>query len=87
MGKEVKTELSRADMEAIIARGESVMHGGQIHTSTATLPDEIDLAESEEDTAAAEAKIEAEEKALAAKKEKVAAKKAATAKDTGAKKK
>jgi hypothetical protein len=76
----VKTDLTRTEMEAVIASGGSVMHGGQIHTSAETLPDAIDLATTDEDAEAAEAAIAEEEKTLAAKKEKVAAKKSAAKK-------
>lgn len=71
-----KETLSRKDMEAVIAGGGSVMHGGQIHTSVATLPDAVDLAETDEEIAAAAADVEAEEQQVAAKKEKVANKSA-----------
>jgi hypothetical protein len=69
--KEVKTDLSRKDMERVIKGGGSVLYGGEIITSVKGLPDEADLAETDEQLAAAAAKIEEEEKTVAAKKAKV----------------
>jgi hypothetical protein len=72
--KEVKTKLSREDMQDVIKGGGSVLHGGEIITNADDLPDEIDLAETDEELAAATAKVEDEEKAVAVKKEKAASK-------------
>lgn len=51
--------LSRSEMEAIIAGGGSVLHGGRIITRVADLPSELDLAAGDpEREAAAAAELE-----------------------------
>jgi hypothetical protein len=52
MANKVKTDLSRAEMEAVIKGGGSVLHGGVVHTSSGTLP------EDEESLATAEKELE-----------------------------
>lgn len=69
--KEIKKTLSRAEMEAIIRGGGAIHHGGEIITSIADLPDDVDLAANEEDLEAAAAALEAEEDALFEKRRKL----------------
>lgn len=87
MAKEVKEKLSRADMEEVIKGGGSVMVDGQIITSVKGLPDDVDLAETEEEIAAAEEALAAQEQEVAAKKAKAKKKAAAKKATTGALKK
>jgi hypothetical protein len=74
MAKEVKTRLTRKDMENVIAGGGSVLHDGEIITKIKGLPDELDLAETPEELEEATANLDQEEKALATKKSKAASK-------------
>jgi hypothetical protein len=69
-----RTRLSRKDMENVIKVGGSVLHDGEIITKVDELPDEIDLAETDEELAAATEAIEQEEAKVASKKTKAAGK-------------
>jgi hypothetical protein len=57
----VKTDLTRAEMEAIIRGGGSIHHGGKLITKIAELPDDVDLAQSNDDLEAAAEQLEREE--------------------------
>lgn len=72
--KKVRTKLTRADMEDIIKGGGSVLHDGELITDLKSLPDEVDLAETDAELAEAEEKIAGEEEAVATKKTKAASK-------------
>lgn len=64
--------ISRAAMEQAIKDGGSVLHGGQIHTSVASLPDDAVLAAGDpEKTGAALDDIEGEIAKLEAKKKRL----------------
>lgn len=75
--KEVRTKLSRADMEEIIKGGGSVLHDGELITDLKSLPDAVDLAETDAELAEVENSLAEEEAAVATKKSKVASKKSA----------